>query len=455
MARKTSKSASKPAARSASKPVSKPALESPAGSAVRPAAKPASGKVPASGAATAKVAGAKQPLVFEALPARYGDCLLLTVPGPRQQPARLLIDGGPSGVYLTTLKPRLDRLAQETKEKPLTIDTIMVSHIDEDHILGILDLFGAVRDADERQAPRPYQPRWLLHNSFDGLVGEGEGGTARSLGGETVLASLDADVAEALRMKSHTARLVLQSYSQGSRLASMAAALNVSRNPPDQGLIQFVTDKPRVLRLGEATLTVVGPLQDEIKKLQDEWAKWKAKQKAKKKDTAALAAYLDNSVPNLSSIVALMECNGSTILLTGDARGDRILEGLTAARLMPAPGPLKVDILKLPHHGSARNLEVEFFEKIHADHYVASADGTYGNPDRETLEMIEKARPDGGFTMHLTYSAESCDKTHEEWLKGRKDGPFDPKKHAIADIVARWKAGGKIKVEEGPVRLEL
>lgn len=397
-------------------------------------------------------AAATTPLVFEALPARYGDCLLLAVPAP-QRVVRLLIDGGPSGVFRSFLKPRLDK--EITDGAPLAIDAIMVSHIDEDHILGILDLFGAIRDADERQAPRPYQPRWLLHNSFDGLVGEGEGGAARAIGGDTVLASLGAALPEImLSRESHTARLVLQSYGQGSKLASLAAALKISRNPPDQGLIQFTTEAPRVLRLGDATLTVVGPLKKEIDDLQREWGKWRAKQKDKKA-TAALAAYLDKSVPNLSSIVVMMECKAKKILLTGDARGDHILEGLKEAGLMPASGPLKVDILKLPHHGSSRNLALAFFKKIHAAHYVASADGTYGNPDRETLEMIEAARPEGGFTVHLTYSAESCDATHKDWLKDRKDGPFDPARHAIADIVARWKSEGRIKVAEGPVRLEL
>lgn len=404
--------------------------------------------------APATPAAAKTPLVFEALQARYGDCLLLTVPAARGK-SRLLIDGGPSDVFRSFLKPRLDQEAAASEEKPLTIDTVMVSHIDEDHILGVLDLFGVLRDADERQAPRPYQPRWLLHNSFDGLVGEGEGGAARAIGGETVLASLGAALPEMLLSRdSHTARLVLQSYGQGSKLASLAAALRISRNPPDQGLIQFTTEAPRVLRLGDATLTVVGPLKKEIDDLQREWGKWRAKQKDKKA-TAALAEYLDKSVPNLSSIVVLLECNGRKILLTGDARGDHVLKGLKQAELMPASGPLVVDILKLPHHGSSRNLDTDFFEQIHARHYVASGDGTYGNPDRDTLRMIEDNHPRNGCTVHLTYSAESCDKTHEEWLRGRKDGPFDPGKHAIADIVGAWKRKGGITVAEGPVRLEL
>ncbi len=48
------------------------------------------------------------------------------------------------------------------------------------------------------------------------------------------------------------------------------------------------------------------------------------------------------------------------------------------------------------------NLAPEFLERITADHYVVSADGRDGNPETETLELIEAARADDDFTIHLT-----------------------------------------------------
>ena len=44
---------------------------------------------------------------------------------------------------------------------------------------------------------------------------------------------------------------------------------------------------------------------------------------------AELAAFSDSSVANLSSIVVLAECGGKTMMLTGDARGDDIISGVT------------------------------------------------------------------------------------------------------------------------------
>ena len=60
-------------------------------------------------------------------------------------------------------------------------------------------------------------------------------------------------------------------------------------------------------------------------------------------------------------------------------------------------------MLKVPHHGSSRNVEKDYFETIVAKHYVVSADGKHDNPDIETLEMISAARPDDDFTIYLTY----------------------------------------------------
>ena len=393
-------------------------------------------------------------MIFEALPARYGDSLLLTLEAPNGGAVRLLVDGGPGTVFAKSVKPRLQAERQKLKldaADPLVLDAIMISHIDEDHILGILDLFAVLRDADDRSKPRPYEVTWLLHNSFDGLLGEGEGGAARGLKGETVLAGLAGDGAP-LPELSNDALLVLQSYGQGSQLSTLAAALTISRNPPDQRPLTYEGAGPRTLRLGDATLKIVGPLHDEIEKLRKEWQKYRNKKSSK----ADLAAYLDKSVPNLSSIVALVECRGKTALLTGDARGDKIIEGLKKAGIVSDGKVLNVDILKLPHHGSERNIDSDFFKTIHADHYVASGDGTYGNPDRATLELIESARPKGDYTIHLTYPASECDETHKEWLAKRKKGKFVAAKHSLVDLLQDWKASKKkIKVLEGAVKIKL
>jgi beta-lactamase superfamily II metal-dependent hydrolase len=62
-----------------------------------------------------------------------------------------------------------------------------------------------------------------------------------------------------------------------------------------------------------------------------------------------------------------------------------------------------VDILKIPHHGSERNMSREFFEHVTADHYVISANGDFHNPDKSTLVMLSEAtRGRENFDVHFT-----------------------------------------------------
>ena len=140
------------------------------------------------------------------------------------------------------------------------------------------------------------------------------------------------------------------------------------------------------------TLTVIGPMKPEVIKLHDDHIQWLEDLKAEgKSPPAALAAYVDESVPNLASIVVLAEVSNKRILLTGDARGDKILEGLELVDLVNAGGSSKVDVLKVPHDGSDNGLDDDFFERVVAKHYVFSGNGEHGNPERASLEMLFRA----------------------------------------------------------------
>jgi beta-lactamase superfamily II metal-dependent hydrolase len=184
-------------------------------------------------------------------------------------------------------------------------------------------------------------------------------------------------------------------------------------------------------------------LQPQLKELQKEHDAFLKKEKKKKGDgQAALAAFTDTSAPNLSSIVVQVKNGARTLLLTGDARGDFILEGLKAAKLLKANKPYVVDLLKVPHHGSDRNMTQEFFEQVHATHYVFSGDGEHGNPERETLQMLFEARKNVAslgnepFTIWLTYPIDDIDvKREEDWekelAKGRKSRAWDPVKDSL------------------------
>ena len=79
---------------------------------------------------------------LEALQAEDGDALILHF-GDRERPRFFLIDGGPTrSGYEAVIRKRLSAIQQKCAPpgKPLTIDMMMVSHIDADHIEGLLCL---------------------------------------------------------------------------------------------------------------------------------------------------------------------------------------------------------------------------------------------------------------------------------------------------------------------------
>jgi hypothetical protein len=145
---------------------------------------------------------------------------------------------------------------------------------------------------------------------------------------------------------------------------------------------------------------VLSPDQPRLKSLRAEWETWE------KSHPVHVAENLDRSVFNLSSIVVLARSGKRTLLLTGDARSDDIVTGLKAEGLLSAAKPrLDVDVLKLPHHGSVRNVDAKFFAAVRARNYVISANGRDGNPEDATLALLCDSRLNDNdpWTLWLTY----------------------------------------------------
>lgn len=385
--------------------------------------------------------------------ARKGDCLLLHY-GDESDPRLIMIDGGPSSVYAPHLKPRLQELRkarQLAKEEPLPVDLLMVSHVDDDHIKGILDLTKELITAQDQQKPLSVRVRALWHNAFEDIINSTPDELTAAFGktfgtaslGKEVSADMTLDVGEREPEEVVVWNLkALASIAQGAQLRNDAAKLKFSRNPQFDGKLIFADEGAAApVEVGEGlTFTVAGPMLPELQKLHAKHQEWLVSLKKEGKTPAdVLAAYVDKSVPNLSSIVVLAEAGGKKILFTGDARGDKILEGLEQIGLLKKKtGKLKVNVLKVPHHGSSNNLETGFFKRITADHYVFSGNGEHGNPERESLEMLLEARGDAKYTIHLTYPIDEIDverkkNWEKEQAKKKKElrENWSPAKHGL------------------------
>jgi len=369
--------------------------------------------------------------------ARKGDCLILHYGSP-EDPGLALIDGGPPSVYQPHLKPRLAEIRKIRgldPDAPLPVDMLMVSHIDDDHICGVLELTKELVEAKQSQEPLPLKIKGVWHNTFDDIIGNNPKELMASVTSSFGAASLSGDVdVEGLNPD---AAKVLASVDQGFRLRDDSKVLGLRINPQLKGQLVLAKAKAKKVDMGKGlSLTVVGPMNDEVKALQKAHDDFLKKKKTKKGE-ASLAAFTDTSVPNLSSLVVLAEVGKKRILFTGDARGDKVLEGLELVGLLKKDGKskIKVDVLKCPHHGSDRNIDPIFFRRIPADHYIFSGNGQHGNPERATLQMLLDERGDEEFTIHLTYPIPDIDV--ERKAEAKKHGKsFSPKKEGLVAFFA-------------------
>lgn len=422
---------------------------------------------------------------LEPLKAAEGDCLLLHW-GTVDQPRIAVIDGGPGRIYEKSLRPRLDEIVANRELDRLQLDLVMISHVDNDHVVGIKKLLRRLQAEIESNAPqgdRTLSVRRLWHNTFNDVLGDSidryfqtlTASVQASVGGSPNPQVVDAlagafrerqgepeddaaadawDVAQVLagHGEGRDVRLAHEFLFQRQQTAELNSPFRNAQGGPTLITAEMT---PTPVKVSGLEFTVVGPLATEIEALQREFDDY-IQDKGLTAE-AVLAAYADKSVKNLSSIVCLAELGGRSILFTGDARGDKILAGLEKRKLLSPGGTLEVDVLKVPHHGSDRNVEPAFFSRVVADTYVFSGDGKHGNPERDTLEWLARARgKDAEYRMVLTYPVDEIDRTRKaEALKHGKE--WDPEEHSLAAFFEGARDQGyAFTVDAGaPVKIDL
>ena len=364
-------------------------------------------------------------VILEALDAFFGDCLVLRYPGPDGKERLWIIDGGPKAQTVGGKKVAtwndvlLPRLKEINPAKPLPVALGMVSHIDDDHIFGIQKLTNQLRAALPAKGAVEFSQFWF--NSFDKIIGPKPAGLSAEA--EAVTSSLEAlDKPPNLPpVDDEHAQAIMESVPQGNALASDLRALNLQGNGVINGLV-VAKHGQGTFNIEGAKVTVLGPLQTRLDKLRESWANAlqrpdKAARQQALEDLFLPKKSQDKSVPNLSSIVVLVEVGGKKLLLTGDAHGDDVVAAWDEVGGLGAL-PATLDVLKMPHHGSIRNCTEKFLKSFVAKHYVFSANGKFDNPDAPTLEALVEIHGNRDIVLHFTNE----DVTWEETQKVQKSG---------------------------------
>ncbi|WP_197342548.1 AVAST type 1 anti-phage system MBL fold metallo-hydrolase Avs1a [Ralstonia solanacearum] len=337
-------------------------------------------------------------------PAKNGDAFLVEASG-----AHVLIDAGYASTFNDHIAPDLRQIAHVGGQ----LDLLVCTHIDGDHIGGLLDFISS-NGAPGARSIIDVSEVW--HNSLRSLP---------SPPGPPDSAS-DRAVLEAIRRRGFHLPLASGpaanpiSAKQGSSLAKLLKQHGYPWNASDGTTCMTSGRLPHTLPNG-VQIHLIGPTMARLEDLRAWWiremrrlsykgganvdpviedayemvcASTRQPAPAMVKSISAGSTkrlndvYMpDISPTNGSSIAILIESEGSRLLFLGDAWAEDIVVELK--RLEGRGDPQLFDAIKVSHHGSVHNTSVELLSLIDAPIFLISSNGSaHHHPDFEVLAEI-------------------------------------------------------------------
>lgn len=303
------------------------------------------------------------------LPARFGDAIWIEY-GDTARLHTILIDGGTAGT-----RRQIGEAMQKTGQTRPNLDLLVISHIDRDHLEGILGLL-------EQDTPG-FTADEVWFNAFRHLPEDPD---------EVVFSPMQAE-----RL---TERLDLLGWDWNKSFRENAVCM------PTQGLAQPIT------LAGGMKITLLTPTSQALFNLRSDWEDEIRQANLRKgavkppndeavpedevsfeipilPDLQALSAtpfQEDTSSANHSSIAFLAEYQGLRALFAADAPAGDVLASLE--QISPKQR-LDLDLLKVSHHGSAYTTSLELIQKLNCQRFAFSTNGSiFKHPDQEAIARV-------------------------------------------------------------------
>jgi beta-lactamase superfamily II metal-dependent hydrolase len=298
------------------------------------------------------------------LPARYGDCIWIEY-GDDTKIYRILIDGGTAGT-----KADIKKLLTTLPEEERFFELMVVTHIDRDHIEGILSLL------EEDTLSFGVKDFWF--NGWGHLQ--------------------DTESFGALQGERLSAAIVKHQLNWNGAFNGKAVVI------PSTGVLPVIDLE------GGMKLTLLSPEKQNLVKLRDKWEK-EVKHAGlipgfglepppvlppgvegfgALPDVEALnneEFHEDEAEANGSSIAFLAEFGGRTVFFAGDSFPGVVLDSLNKLH----DGKVPLDLVKLSHHASAHNTSPELIGKFDCNKYVISTNGSiFHHPAAVTMARVIK-----------------------------------------------------------------
>ncbi len=329
-----------------------------------------------------------------------GDAIHIRFLGDDKNTHNILIDGGTEkgSVYPEGLRKALEDIVSRPDE---FVDLWILSHIDDDHIGGILRL---LKDNELLLKVNLSRTKfWFNYTIWD----------------------YDTGIRDNDR----------KSTSQGIALRDYLLKNSI--------LNESITNDLGTIDLWGAKVTILSPDQKNVDELIEKWGQEERRLREREVSSKKSARKNDYDKPieefniskehkkhskeNASSIAFLLEYNGASILLTADSEPEAIIAGL---KRLNSGKPVKLDYMQLPHHGSKFNIRNELLELVKCSNYIVCSDG-FNNanlPNKETFVKVLSANPEQEIQFFitqknpLTKSIFDVDKAHKINLNFPEDG---------------------------------
>lgn len=311
---------------------------------------------------------------IEMLPAKHGDAIWVEY-GNSKKVRRILIDAGPIDAY-----PEIETKLNSLPDGDKRVEAIVITHVDTDHIEGIIRMFA------EKRGRWPISPEDIWFNGYNHLI------EASTLGGR------EGDFLSALMHR--------RGFSTWNKKFGGEALVVL---PKKELPVTELEDGMKI--------TLLSPSQAKLKSMAKKWVKDVDKHSLKAGDMEGAWEQLlkytrfhpdegilggpgeiddnirkqlktDQSAANGSCIAFLAEFDGKSCLFLADAHHKIITESVK--KLIPeGETRLKVDAVKVSHHGSKSNISKALMEVIDAKHFLVSTNGAkFSHPNAPAIEAI-------------------------------------------------------------------
>ncbi len=309
---------------------------------------------------------------LQLLQANEGDAIHLRFIDEEGMYRNILIDGGTKDTY--TYKDSkgkikdgaLKQLVSRIREQGEQIDLLIMTHVDDDHIGGILQWFGDKNNQTADLVKKVwFNSGRIIFKFFNQPPVE-----------DNDLAIPESDSFET-------------SIKQGVAFEDFI----LKNGLWDEELI--ISGK--VFELFGLKFTILSPSEDKLQKLLDKWqTEAPITETSRTSDWETPLSELivtdsfksDQSIPNGSAIAFIVENKETKLLFTGDAYATPVVDSLKALGYTTKK-PLEAAFFKLSHHGSKGNTNVTLLNLIKSDNYLISTNSAvHGLPDKRLLARL-------------------------------------------------------------------